>query len=118
MKKFFKSFSFALQGIISAWQSGRNIKIQSFFFVTALILSIILKISSTEISIILLLSGAIISLEMVNTSIEKLADVVSPKFNKNIKQVKDMAAGAVLFLSIISIVIGFLIFLPKILEIL
>jgi diacylglycerol kinase len=116
MKKFFKSFNFAFQGIIFAWKSGRNIKIQFFFFLLSLIFSIILKVSKNEFLIILLISGTIISLEMINTSIEKLADVVSPEFNKNIKQVKDIAAGAVLFLSFISLLIGFIIFFPKILR--
>jgi len=54
--------------------------------------------------------------EILNTAIEKLADVVSPGYAVAIKQVKDMAAAAVLLSAVFAVVIALIIFLPKIIS--
>lgn len=66
--------------------------------------------------IILLFFGLVIGLEALNTSIEKLADVVQPNSDKRIRIVKDLSAGAVLFSAICAMIAGTLIFLPKIIH--
>jgi len=58
--------------------------------------------------------GGVFVAEVFNTSIETLSDTLSPEFNKNIKQVKDFAAGSVLVATLTSIIVGLIIFLPKI----
>ena len=50
----------------------------------------------------------------VNSSIEALADLVSPEYNEAIKRTKDLAAGAVLLMAIAAAIVGFIIFIPKI----
>lgn len=55
-----------------------------------------------------------ISAEAVNSSIEALADLVSPEYNEAIKRTKDLAAGAVLLMAIAAAIVGFVIFIPKI----
>lgn len=59
-------------------------------------------------------SALVLSLEIINTSIEKLSNIISTSFHSAIKLVKDMAAGAVFLVSVISLIIACIIFLPKI----
>ena len=59
--------------------------------------------------------GLVVVAEMLNTAIEKLTDMVSPEIHPNAKVVKDLAAGAVLMASIVALVIGLIVFLPKVL---
>jgi len=110
MKKFLKSFKYALNGIRSSVSSERNIKIHFAAFFTVVVLGILLEIQKLEMIAVLLICAAVISLEMTNTAIERFVDAVSPEFNEKMGLVKDIMAGAVLFLSIISVVIGILIF--------
>ena len=58
--------------------------------------------------------GAVLAVEAVNSSIEALADLVSPEYNEAIKRTKDLAAGAVLLMAIAAAIVGFVIFIPKI----
>ena len=58
--------------------------------------------------------GAVLAAEAVNSSIEALADLVSPEYNEAIKRTKDLAAGAVLLMAIAAAIVGFIIFIPKI----
>jgi diacylglycerol kinase len=74
------------------------------------VLGILLEIQKIEMIAVLLISAAVISLEMTNTAIERFVDAVSPEFNEKMGLVKDIMAGAVLFLSMIAVVIGILIF--------
>ncbi|GHU80698.1 hypothetical protein FACS1894145_7330 [Bacteroidia bacterium] len=66
--------------------------------------------------IIVIVSGLVFAAEAMNTSIEILADVVSPERHPQIKLVKDIAAGAVLLTTIAAVVVGFIVFLPKIIP--
>ena len=82
-----------------------------------IVAGVILKINTTEWSIVLILCGLVISLELINTAIENAVDLVTEEYNEKAKNAKDIAAGAVLFSAIIAAIIGFIIFLPKIINI-
>ena len=81
-------------------------------------MSYILKVSILEWVILVLTIGIVLALEMVNTSIERAVDLVTKDYLELAKNAKDIAAGAVFIMSIFSVVIGILIFLPKILVML
>ena len=72
--------------------------------------------SSTEWIAIVFAIGSVLAAEAVNSSIEALADLVSPEYNEAIKRTKDLAAGAVLILAISAAIVGLIIFIPKILT--
>ncbi len=78
----------------------------------------LLHISSLEWLTVILCIAFVITTELLNTTIEKLADIIEPNQNKQIGLVKDMAAGAVLFAAIGAAVIGFIVFIPKIVALL
>jgi diacylglycerol kinase len=81
----------------------------------AILLGILLKISLTEWMMVILVIGLVITLEIVNSAIESLADYVSPGKHDLIKKVKDLSAGGVLVSAISAVIIGLIIFLPKLL---
>lgn len=72
------------------------------------------KIEKVDWEILLLCIGMVLSAEAFNTSIEWLMDHVSPEYHERAGQVKDIAAGAVLIVAIISAIVGLMIFIPKI----
>ena len=113
-----KSFKYAFEGIFSAIKKERNMKIHIAMMLAVIVAGIIFSISKIEWICCLFCFGLVISLEMVNTAIEVLADLVDEKYNEKIKLIKDVAAGAVLVSAIISAIIGLMIFIPKLLEVL
>jgi diacylglycerol kinase len=110
-----KSFSFAFEGMMKAFEDGRNFKIQLFFGIVTIVLGFIFKISKTDWLFVILTIAFVLILELINTSLESIVDIVSPGIHDKAKIAKDVAAAAVLISSIVSIIIGAIIFLPKIL---
>lgn len=115
MKKIFKSFVYAWSGIRFAVKNELNMKIHLSVTVLVVFLGLWLHISTTEWLLCLLCVGLVLSAEIMNTAFETLVDMVSPKKNILAGRTKDLAAGAVLMLSMISIVVGVVIFVPKLL---
>ena len=115
-KKLSNSFKFAFKGIGSSIKSERNMKIHFTMMILVVLAGIILNISMWEWITCFILFGLVISLEMVNTAIEIVVDLVSPTFNDRAGRAKDIAAGAVLVNAIVAFIIGLLIFLPKVLD--
>lgn len=109
-----KSFSYAFDGIKTAFKNEPNLRVHLFFAIIAITLGIILKLKPLELAIIFLTISLVITLELINTMIEALVDLVSPEIKPTAKIAKDVAASAVLVSAITSIVIGLLIFIPRI----
>ena len=116
-KKLKNSFRYAIQGIVSALKTEQNLKIHFIITALAIFLGIILKINYTEWAICFLLFGFVITAELLNTAIEVTVDLAMPEKNEKAKLAKDIAAGAVLISAIVSILVGIVIFLPKIIDI-
>ena len=117
MKKFINSFKYAIEGIMSSFKSERNMKIHVFIMLVVILFGIFLKINKYEWMIVIILFGIVISSELFNTAIETVVNLVSPNKNNLAKLAKDISAGAVLINAIVSIIIGLIIFLPKIIHI-
>jgi diacylglycerol kinase len=119
LMKFLKSFHCALQGIPAAFNGQRNIKIQFFIGIIAIVLSVCLKVTKTEFIIIVFISFLVIILEMINTAIEDIVDIISNnEIHDRYGTIKDILAGAVLLASVLSVIIGFMIFLPHVIALL
>ena len=110
MKGFFESFKYALKGIRSSIYEQRNLKVQSVVAIITIGAGFYFRITAIEWCVILLVIGLVMGLEMVNSAIESLVDLVTRERKPLAGKVKDVAAGAVLFASIIAVVIGVLIF--------
>ena len=113
-KRLINSFKYAFEGIISALKTEKNMKIHVLIMILVIIFGIILKISKIEWIICIVLFGLVISLELINTAIENVVDLITQEINPKAKIAKDVAAGAVLVSAITSAIIGLMIFVPKI----
>lgn len=116
-KTFLTSLKYAFSGLKEIFLSERNIRIQSIFAIFVIILGIIINIEYKEITLLLISIFLVIFSEIVNTMVEKILDLYTTEYNEEVKIIKDMAAGGVLFATTFSIIIGSLIFVPKILSI-
>lgn len=111
-----ESIGYALEGLRFTYIGGRNFKIQLGFGILVTILGLMLKISSIEWVSLIITIMVVLILELVNTSIETVVDMVSIELNPLAKIAKDVAAGAVLVAAMGSIIVGIIIFLPKLLN--
>jgi len=110
-----KSFKYAFSGISYVLKTSRNFKIQLIFAVTSLMIGFLLQISQINYVILIATIMSVLILEIINTSIESIVDlVVEKEFSSLAKISKDTSAGAVLLASINSVIIAVYIFVPKI----
>ena len=113
---FFESVGHALDGVNYTAERERNFRIEIFVAIMVTIASFVFKVSLMEWCVLVLVMGMILSLEMVNTAMERCVDLVTKDYKELAKAAKDVSAGAVFMMSMFSVVIGIIIFLPKILE--
>lgn len=109
----FKSFKFAFEGLEVAIVKGRNFRIQICLGILAIILGVICKISSFEWLSLILVIASVLILELINTAIESIVDIVSPEIRDKAKIAKDVSAASVLIASIAALFIGAILFIPK-----
>lgn len=117
-KKRAKSFVYAFAGILRLIKCEHNARIHIVLTICAITLGILLKISQIEWIAITLCIGGVFSAEAVNSSIETLSDRITTKNDEYIKQAKDYASGAVLFIAIAALIVGCIIFIPKLIDLL
>ena len=110
IRKNFRSYTYALNGIWITLKQENNFKIHILGGLIAIFLSFYLEINSSSWVIITTMIGLVLSIELLNTAIEKLADIVQPNKHPEIGIVKDIAAGAVFIISITSLIVGIIIF--------
>ena len=113
-KKLINSFRYAIEGIISSFKTERNMKIHILAMIVVIIAGIFLKINAIEWMMCAIAISMVIAGELFNTAIETIVDMISPQKNEKAKLVKDISAAAVLVLAIGALVIGLIIFIPKI----
>ena len=112
----YKSFGYAFEGIFAGIRGERNMKIHCFAAVCVVVAGVLFHISVTEWCICLVLFGLILSLELVNTAIEAVVDLVTEDKKPLAKLTKDTAAGAVLIAAVMAAMAGLLIFVPKLIS--
>ena len=111
-----KTFGYAFEGILTGIRKERNMRIHTVVMILVVFFGTVLGLSATEWCICLVLFGLVMALELVNTAVEAVVDLVTEERKPLAKIAKDTAAGAVLIAAIMAAVIGCIIFLPKILE--
>lgn len=110
----FHAFSYACQGIKHAFLNEKNMRIHCTITGIVLLLGWFVQLTRFEWLFVLFAIGGVIALELMNTAIERLVDLVTAEFHPLAKQAKDISAGAVFIYSILSVIVGLIIFIPKI----
>ncbi|WP_418604019.1 diacylglycerol kinase [Hwangdonia sp.] len=109
-----KSVGYAFKGALLLLKTESSIKIQFFIAILMTIAGFYFNISTYEWIVQCLAIGMVMSVEGINTAIEEIADFMHPEHHIKIGLIKDIAAGAVFIASVFAIIIGFVIYLPKI----
>lgn len=115
MKKLLKSFRYALRGIAYTFRHERNFQIECFVALVVFCLSLWFPLDTFERALLFLTVMLVLGMELVNTALERVMDILKPRVHPYAKVVKDVMAGAVLLLSSGAVFIGILIFLPYLL---
>ena len=118
-KRTFKgSVKNCLDGISYVTKNEKNFKREIALGIIALILSYILKIDKIEFIIVLTMICLVLTAEIINTAIERTVDLVTKEYHELARIAKDVSAGSVLVTSIFALIIGIIIFIPKIITLL
>lgn len=116
-KRLINSFKYAFEGLKYAFIYEQNLTVHILATIIVIILGFLFKISIFEWLVLFLIIGLVIATELINTSIEATIDLVTDEINPLAKIAKDTAAAAVLVFGLTSLVVGALIFIPKIINI-
>ena len=111
-----KSFGHAARGIGVAFKTQHNIRIHAAAVIIVGTAGIFFKLSLLEWGLVVMAVGLVLVSEMMNTAIEALVDLVSPSYHEKAGLIKDIAAGAVMIAAVISVIIGLVVFVPKVLR--
>ena len=108
-----KSFVYAFNGLRLLLKEEQNARIHFVASVIVILAGFYFRLNAYEWMAIIFSIGLVITVEIINTAIENIADFISPGKNENIKTIKDLSAAAVLISAIIAVSIGLIVFLPK-----
>lgn len=114
VKQRFMSFKYAFEGFKVLLKNEHNARVHLFFALIAIVLGFLLKINAVEWTLIVFAIGFVFVAEIFNTCIEEVCNFVCAEKDSRIKKIKDLAALAVLFSAVSAVVVGLIIFLPKI----
>ncbi|HLT52717.1 MAG TPA: diacylglycerol kinase family protein [Flavobacteriaceae bacterium] len=109
-----KSVRYAFKGAIFLLKTEASIKIQFGIAILVTLTGFYYDISATEWILQCLAIGLIMSIEGLNTAVEAIADFIHPEHHEKIGSIKDIAAGAVFIAAITAVIIGCIIYLPKV----
>ena len=116
VRTFLKSLSHALRGLSHASLRERNFQIELFAAALVIPALLFLPLELWEVVTVLFLVGWVLVLELINTAIERIVDILMPRVHPNAKLVKDLMAASVLIISFVSVIIAVLILLPAATE--
>ncbi len=117
VKRLFKSFKYAASGLRYAFKYEQNLLVHIIATVLVIIFGFLFKISLGEWLVLVLIIGLVIATELINTSIEATIDLCTSEIHPLAKVAKDTAASAVLVLAFTAVIIGLIIFGPKIIGV-
>lgn len=114
IKKFVNSFSYPIKGLRYAYKNEQNLAVDVGIALLVIIFGFLFRINKFEWAILVLTIGLVISCELINTAIEAVVDLVTEEYHPLAKVAKDTSAAAVLVFALVAVVVGLIIFIPKI----
>jgi undecaprenol kinase len=116
IERLIKSFVYALRGLSKTYREEQNLRVQTAVGTVMVALALIFRINRLEWCLLLLTIGLVILMEIANSAVERITDVLKPRINGYVKEIKDIAAAAVMLSSLISVIIGVIIFWPYLFD--
>lgn len=112
-----RSFAYAFDGMCTLIKEERNAQIYVVISLFVLLLSYLMRISNIEWIVVCSVIGLVFAMEAANTAIENLADhACKNQIHPHIKKIKDLSAASVLFVAVVALIAGCIIFIPKLLS--
>ncbi len=105
-----KSLRNAFRGVFLMMKHERNFQLEFAAFLINLFLIFYLNLTSTDTILILMVSFGVLATEILNTAIEKICDFIHPDFDHKIGFIKDISAGAVVLMAILSVIVGIMVY--------
>jgi len=115
IKRLFKSFKYAVKGLFLVMRDEQNFRVHIVFALIALGFSWFYQITQMEWIVVVLLISLVMLMEVINSAIERVTDVLKPRINDFVMEIKDIMAAAVMLASFVAIIIGLIIFIPYLL---
>lgn len=113
-KTFFTAMGHAIDGIIKAFKTERNLRLDYLIGIIVLICSLFFDFTKTEFACLCLTIGFVIFAEMINSTVEYIVDLITDKYDDRAKAAKDIAAGGVLISSCVAVIVAYFLFVDKI----
>ena len=113
---FFNSFKFAWRGVVHTFQTEGNFRIMAVVFVLVVAAGLFFGLTPTEWALVLICCGVTLGAELLNTAVEAVVDLVSPRYHARAAKAKDAACGASFLAALFSTAVGLIIFVPYILA--
>lgn len=115
MRSFLRSFRYACNGFWYAFRNERNFRIESVFGLVVIILILLLDFARWEQVALIMMVAWVVTVELLNTVVERVVDIVKPRAHPYLKVVKDLMASVVLVSAFLAVLVGGVILLPHIL---
>lgn len=116
LKKFFNSFTYPVKGLFYAYRNEQNLAVDVGIALLVIIVGVFFNINKYEWAILILTIGLVVSCELINTAIEAVVDLVTEEYHPLAKVAKDTSAAAVFIFAIIAVIVGMIIFVPKVIS--
>lgn len=115
-KRLLKSFTYAFKGLVKTFREEQNLKIQSSLAFIAVVFGVYFKIGKMEWVALMIVIFMVLMMELLNSAVERVADVLKPRINSYVKEIKDIMAAVVLVSAMAAIVVGLIIFVPYLIR--
>jgi diacylglycerol kinase len=115
-RRLLKSFRYARHGLWRVAKEEQNFAIELTIGVSAIILASLLKFTLLEWAILSLTIGFVLIAELLNSAVERVSDLLKPRLDIYVKEIKDIMAAAVFLATGLAIVVGLILFLPHLIE--
>lgn len=115
-QRLLKSFTYAWRGLFKAWREEQNLQIHTLAALVVIVAGWSLRVSQTEWLVLILTILLVFLMEIVNSAVERVTDILKPRIHGYVKEIKDIMAAAVMLASLGAFVVGLVIFAPKIMA--
>ncbi|MGK2849136.1 MAG: diacylglycerol kinase [Minisyncoccota bacterium] len=112
LRRYFRSFGYAWKGIAFTFKHERNFQLEIFISIGVVFFALLFPLSGTERALIILAIALVLALELANTALERVMDILKPRVHPYARVIKDTMAGAVLLATIGALTIGITLFAP------
>lgn len=118
LAKFIRSFGYAFDGLRLSIKVDQNVRFHLIVGILVLLISIFLKVPKAELLFVLFAIFFVVITELINTAIEEMTNLIKKEHSEEARIAKDVAAAAVLLSAIFAVIVGFVVLIPRLLELL